>query len=515
MTNRGGRLWLALAVALAWAPGAGALTIRPMSDTNLVRSSDLVVIGTVEAVRSGEWRGRIVTWVDVRVERRVKGRSEGDVIRLTEAGGRVGDRRLVIPGAPTYEPGERVVLFARTFGDGLLRTNAMTLGKFTVREAPGGAAEARRGAPVERAEPLDTLERRLRSLVGDEAGRPVPNGFVGDQSSRATAAPFVIGLSDGQGGLLRGRWIEAECGVPVEYSLGNLDPLLGDAGTRTAVDAALDAWTDPPTGSISLTLGPDLPIASQEFLWANTIVFEDPFDEILTDLVGCEGVLAVGGFAAENAGNLFERIVQGFIVMNVGVSACIDAAGVAETLAHEVGHSIGFGHSSEDPFETNAVLVDALMYFAIHDDGRGAQLGADDLAGLATLYPAIPPSDPITDGLAQLACLYDLGPLGAGCGVDAAIAAANGLRLRLPAAPVRKYRKGARLARKAEAAATTKKQTKLVTKSRKQALKASGKAGRLFDRGKWTPGCFDDIDDATGRVLDAADALLLLLTPGV
>jgi hypothetical protein len=501
---------LAVVALVTAASAANAMTIRPLSDAQLAGTSDVIVLGTVAAVASGESRGRIVTWVDIAVERSLKGRLPGSRIRLTEAGGRAGDRRLVIPGAPDYTVGERVVVFARVWGDRLLRTNSFALGKFTVVPSPGGVAQARRGAPAARAEPLDALLDRIRTLVGDAAETPVPDGFVDGQGA-AVHAPFQIGLPDGAGNVLRGRWVEAECGVPVPFSLGNLDPVLGAAGTHAAVDAALAAWTTPDVGQIELFRGPDLPLTSIEFLRANTIVFEDPFDEILDDLVGCEGVLAIGGFFMEDTGALFERIVQGLVILNEGVSACLDATGVAETLAHEIGHAIGFGHSSENPNEPNPTLEDALMYFLIHDDGRGAQLAADDLAGLATLYPAVAPTDPVTDGLARLACLYDLGPLGIGCGLEVLFAEAEGRTLRLRAAPIRKYRRAAKLAARATRAPTVKKARKLVRRSRGLALKSDAVATRLFDRDRWPEGCFVDIHDATGRAVTHAEQLLPLL----
>lgn len=509
----GSRLF-AVAMFVTAASGASAMTIRPMSDAQLAGTSDLIVLGTVAAVASGEWQGRIVTWVDVAVERSLKGRVPGSSIRLTEAGGHAGARQLVIPGAPEYGVGERVVVFARVWGERLLRTNSFALGKFAVATAPTGVAEARRGPPAERAEPLDALLERIRTLVGDAADAPVPDGFVDGQGA-AVRAPFQIGLPDGLGGLLRGRWIEAECGVPVSFTLGNVDPVLGDAATRAAVDAALAAWTLPEVGQVELVRGPDLPLTSIEFLRANTIVFEDPFGEILDDLVGCQGVLAIGGFFAERTSTLFARIVQGLVIMNKGASACLEEAGVAETLAHEVGHAIGFGHSSENLNEPNQTLADALMYFLIHDDGRGAQLGTDDLAGLATLYPAVAPTDPVTDGLARLACLYDLGPLGIGCGLEVLIAQAEGRTLRLRAAPIRKYGRAAKLATRATRAATIKKARKLVRRSRGRALKADAVATRLFDRDRWPEGCFVDIHDATGRAVAHADQLLPLLDAGL
>jgi len=47
--------------------------------------------------------------------------------------------------------------------------------------------------------------------------------------------------------------------------------------------------------------------------------------------------------------------------------------------AHELGHTLGLGHSQNR---------DALMYANAHDDGRGARLTDDDRAAIAQLYGA-------------------------------------------------------------------------------------------------------------------------------
>ncbi len=57
-----------------------------------------------------------------------------------------------------------------------------------------------------------------------------------------------------------------------------------------------------------------------------------------------------------------------------------------EVYAHELGHTLGLGHSSEDAGETNQVLRNALMYYRAHDDARGARLENDDIAGIRVLY---------------------------------------------------------------------------------------------------------------------------------
>ena len=60
---------------------------------------------------------------------------------------------------------------------------------------------------------------------------------------------------------------------------------------------------------------------------------------------------------------------------------------VAEVATHEIGHSIGFDHSSEDPNESDPTLQEATMYFMTHFDGRCAGLRADDVAAVSFVYP--------------------------------------------------------------------------------------------------------------------------------
>ncbi|HET7826749.1 MAG TPA: hypothetical protein VFK90_15545 [Anaeromyxobacter sp.] len=157
-------------VASAGMPAAAATFVVP-SVEEMARSSDAVVRGRVVAIASRrDAGGRIVTDVDVAVASAWRG-AAGPAVRLVVPGGRAGGLALRVDGAPTFEPGEEVVLFLTRAAAGW-RVNGHALGKFRVdgaeaRSALGGAnvlpgplgpGERRAGAM-----PLDELERRVRA----------------------------------------------------------------------------------------------------------------------------------------------------------------------------------------------------------------------------------------------------------------------------------------------------------------------------------------------------------------
>jgi Matrixin len=133
------------------------------------------------------------------------------------------------------------------------------------------------------------------------------------------------------------------------------------------------------------------------------MLFNDPGDEIAGSFnCALGGVLAFGGpwFDSSIRGTFnattYIRSAGADIVVNDGVSCFLDNDPLAarELFAHELGHTLGLAHSSENSLEPNATLRDALMYFAVHNDGRGASLRTDDLAGIRSLYLAAAPAKP-------------------------------------------------------------------------------------------------------------------------
>src|SRR6185369_1361161 len=155
----------------------------------------------------------------------------------------------------------------------------------------------------------------------------------------------------------------------------------------------------------------------------NAILFNDPNDEI-SGTFDCSkgGTLAIGGpwFSSSTTnrfnGKTFSVIQGGDIVLNDGLECFFQLSrspqkAAEELFAHELGHTLGLGHSSESRSEPNQTLHDALMFAFIHDDGRGARFNSDDLTAIRTLYNpgALQPPPPVgrCQASAQTLCLLN------------------------------------------------------------------------------------------------------------
>jgi hypothetical protein len=187
-----------LALVLAGAASLGALVAPAPARASMVRALDLagltagstrIVVGEVIATSSafGEDRRRIFTTIEVQVAELWKGAMpSGGRFKFVQLGGSVGDLELKVHGLPSFQTGDRAVLFLG--GEGLssylvgLGQGARPLrydvtarrwmvqpgdrSAAVVRQAEGTAAARRLvAAPPESAVPLDELRSQVRALV--------------------------------------------------------------------------------------------------------------------------------------------------------------------------------------------------------------------------------------------------------------------------------------------------------------------------------------------------------------
>ncbi len=488
--SRGWWVWgMGLGLVLATS-NARATVLVPMSDEDLVATSDLVVVGTVgrvESVLLGT--NRVMTRVTITVEQAVKGDPGGSSVVVTDAGGDVAGIRSVVFGAPTYAQGERALVFLRVRPDGSLTTNSLALGKYAILGARDGVAIARRAAPTVDARPLATLVARVSELARDKGARTDGRDGIGIEPPTFLSEAFTLSTDDAGVGA---RWFEADCGLPITFDRAGADPAFDDSVSASALAAGTAAWTGAPDASITLLAGSVVPAAPSGIGGTldgdNVVMFGDPFSDV-PNLTNCTGVLAVGGvFSASSAqipelqrvvnGTEFGKAFEGDVVLNPEVGMCLaDPVGLAEVVGHELGHAIGFGHSSEDPAETDPVKLDALMYFSAHHDGRGARLGQDDIAAADFAYPAsLLPATPV----AEAACEVALGLLTGDCTGS------------ISTVPFRKMSKAMQAARQAAKAGARGLQKKLLRKTLRL-LGATDKAVSRFVTGTCAQGMHDHI----------------------
>src|SRR5207247_980211 len=244
--------------------------------------------------------------------------------------------------------------------------------------------------------PLARLRRTLARAAAQDGGAAAPllaapPELLDPGLERAPVAEFTLMDTP------PGRRFEADSGQPVVYETAGADAGLGESASLAAIDGALAAWTNVSGASIVLERGGTTTPAPLSCDGISQIVFGDPFHE-MPNPIACSGVLALGGYctSAEKDvvhGKTFYRITEGNITFNQGFASCPfwNQTNLAEVATHELGHTIGIGHSSE---EDNAppVLKDATMYYRAHFDGRGASVHADDIAAVRFLSAGVSPS---------------------------------------------------------------------------------------------------------------------------
>jgi len=398
----------ALSLLLA-ATAARATLIVPMRDAALTDEAELVVVATVDAILP-RVADQPATDYLFRIERVLKGEVAGSDIVVRVPGGRNPEGlELKLFGAPEFAAGERALLFLgaeRT--DGSRRVVQFLQGAFHERRVAERSVALRdlsqvavlrkpkEGQRVPRVRDFD----RFADWVADRADgirrgrdylfRPVPGTL------NSVTEEFTYFEENGR----NYRWFEFDSGGSVTWKAHEAGQEGLSGGGFDDFQRALVAWNNEAQTPIRLVYGGTSSATAgfQRFDNQNVILWNDPNGDIEGSFDCSEGgTLAVGGpwsdadVTGKFNGKTYIRIQGGDIVMNDGIACRLSRSPDAhlmmeEISAHEVGHTLGLGHSSEDEAETNQTLRQALMYFRAHDDRRGARLESDDLVGIRGLY---------------------------------------------------------------------------------------------------------------------------------
>ncbi len=386
-------LLAALAVLLG-AATAHATTYVPMSDAALVDTTPVVAVGRVVDAAGGPAGTLPATTYRVEVEQVLKGTVNASPVEVRVPGGSTADGHAWrVFGAPSFVAGERVLLFLEPRADGTYGIAQLMLGAFHDVERSGVSmalrdlSEARPVAPdgavVEGgAEPVRDFTGFADWVRDRAAGRARAVDYRLAESAAASpygkvTAAFTHMTDGGQcgGGSLPIRWFVFDSGGSVAWSSTGTPAGMGSSGL-TELGNALAAWTADP--------GSDVRLVYQSGGTGGKIYFDDPNGEISGSFAG-SGTLAIGGpyfscSAQSHGGTSYRPAQKGFIVTQDGAGSWFAGHGGKngeEVFAHELGHTLGFNHST---------VSGALMRAYAYGDGRGAHLGADEIAGLAVLY---------------------------------------------------------------------------------------------------------------------------------
>ncbi len=420
----------AIVLLAAGIPVAAALSIYvPVSE--VAEGAPIAVEARVLAVASGydPETGALATYVTLEVERTHRGPSGMTRIVLRERGGRIGDLVHETDAVPVYVPGTSVFAFVERGPDGAPRTAFGFFGMLTIdRGDARGRDRATRdlsgqGTILGLPGPAEIESYRLRDLAATAArakrtaslsvegslfppelprllwdvepnppplSGPSPSAGTLDRADGPVARPPAFAPLDPGA---RVRWTAADSGQPVVVNVEPArNPLGNDALAVLQIERAMAAWTGVPESRLSIFLGSGSyaftgsgsQSPARSYPPTNIVLFGDPYGDV-ADPSGCSGTLAIGGYwrsgsitsSVNNAS--FYPALRLYVIFNNNFECFLgNAENLAEVATHELGHGLGFGHSS---------VADAVMRSFAYGGSRGPRLGDDDRDGAHCHYP--------------------------------------------------------------------------------------------------------------------------------
>lgn len=402
-----------LAAILCCAGTASSTTYVLPDDDNLIIGARAIITGKVLSIGSRlDEQDRIFTYITVRVQEVLKGQISRRRIVLKQAGGQVGNRGSVIFGSPEFKIGEQVLLYLGTWPDGSLRVHQLMLGKFSITVDPQtgnkyvtrdlsaannnnfqalSATAHTRGAITNRME-LSAYAAMVRARLAAnwERSETHEQTYYSDTPLRGEPPEYkreaTLGKIFPRFTLLPpsnpARWFEPDSNQPVVFFVNPENA--PNAEIADDITAAMSVWSNVAGCALRVVNGGATNTCTHHNGGINAIVFNN-CDSHFTPDPDCAGIIALGGLDWTTAevkninGTNFYRATRGFISFNP-YSACnfSDHCKVREVATHELGHALGLGHSQ---------YPDATMFGTAHFDGRCASLRADDVNGIAYVYP--------------------------------------------------------------------------------------------------------------------------------
>jgi hypothetical protein len=405
------RLFLTGLVALAGVAFQSRASMSlPLPIERHLQLAQAVCRGTVLRLESYKdpTDGHLYTRTHVRVDEGFKGKFPA-VVLVVHRGGRVGAEGELDGWAPQFKVGEERLLFLARQRNGTLQALNGGASALKLQRAGTDLLSGRKTAEPEfvAADAALLAEVRLQSVrsadpginVMDQAGAD-PDSFTEPPPAPAPAAATVATnlLVDEFGN--SSRFLAPDRGEPIPY-LVDADALPTGITQTQAIDAvksALNAWAA--VTSLKFTFEG---VQSFGQAAANVTTSGGKIRIQLHDLYGyITGPITLGqggrdsvrdftssgwGNGGRVIGNEFNESTAGYLTLKHTNAALRTLATFTEVLCHELGHVLSLAHSSETYPEPNPTLREAMMYFLVHADGRGATLGTWDPPVIRQVHP--------------------------------------------------------------------------------------------------------------------------------
>ena len=365
---------LPLLLCLALGHPARATSVLPLTTDQQLGHASTVFRGTVVSVYSYEdpGDGLIHTRTVLRVDEVFKGKLPA-FVKLVHRGGEVAGRGEFDDSSPQFKVGEARLIFASRRANGTLFAARGDAGAVDVSAAGNELLQQVRARTVQGPLAGINVTDQAASLADQATALPSSNA-----TPLASPSSLATNLTLGSDGI-PARFLLPDRGEPIPYLIDADYLPTGIALTQavSAVQSALAAWVGPTSLKYQFAGIQSFGMASPNVTNEDGVLriqLHDHYNFIGAGN-GSGDILGEGGHGwiiadspsgwttgGNVAGSDFHRVYNGFVVLAHTNTFMQNITNFAEVLCHEIGHTIGLAHSSQNPNEPSSYLKQAIMY---------------------------------------------------------------------------------------------------------------------------------------------------------